>query len=286
MIITITCNPAIDKTVYENKTVFDIGGKGINVSKVLNNLNTKSIVTGFIGNENKDLVVNDLNSLEIENHFIEVKGKVRTNTKYIRDNNLIENNEDGPNITSKDIENLFNYLSNFRNEVIVISGSAPKSTDKNIYRDMVSLLKKNNNYVILDCANDLFKNAIEAKPNVIKPNKEEICKYFNVEYDKELIINKCKELDIDLICLSLGEDGAIFIGNEVIECKPLKIKYSSAVGAGDAMVASIAYGKVNNYDLVETIKLAMACASAACETEGTKPPEYDSIMMKINEVKL
>lgn len=286
MIITITCNPAIDKTVYENKTVFDVGGKGINVSKVLDKLGTKSIATGFIGKDNKDLIINDLNSLNIENHFIEVNGKVRTNTKLIKNNNLIEQNEDGPTITSNDINNLFDYLKNFNNEIVVISGSAPSSADKNIYKDMVTLLKKNNNYVILDSSKQIFKNAIEAKPDVIKPNKEEICKYFEVEYDEQLIIDKCKNLGIDLICLSLGSEGAIFIADKVYKCEPLKINCSSTVGAGDAMVAALAHAKANNLDIKDTIKLAMAAASAACETEGTKPPEKADIMAKIDDTIL
>lgn len=284
MIITITCNPAIDKTVYEDKTVFDVGGKGINVSKVLNKLNTKSITTGFIGRDNKDLIIDDLNSLNIENHFIEVDGKVRTNTKLIVNNELIEHNEDGPIIRDDDINKLFNYLDTFHNEIVVICGSAPSSCYKHIYKDMVSLLKKNNNYVILDSSKDVFKYAIESKPNVIKPNKDEICNYFGIEYDEQLIIDKCKSLGLDLVCLSLGKDGAIFIADEVYKCKPLNINCSSSVGAGDAMVASLAYSKLNNLSVVDTIKLAMAAASAACETEGTKPPEHEQIMAKIDDV--
>lgn len=284
MIITVTCNPAIDKTVYENKTVFDIGGKGINVSKVLDKLKTKSIATGFVGKENMQLVIDDLNKLNIENHFIEVDGKVRTNTKLIVNNTLTEQNEDGPTITSDEINKLFDYLKTFKNEIVVISGSAPSSADKNIYKDMVTLLKDNGNFVILDCDKELFKNAIEAKPNVIKPNKDEICKYFGIEYDEDEIIRRCKKLDIDFICLSLGSEGAIFIIEDVYKCKALKVNYSSAVGAGDAMVAAIAYSKLNGFDNSKTIKLAMAAASAACETEGTKAPEYDDIITKYKEI--
>lgn len=286
MIITITCNPAIDKTVYENKTVFDVGGKGINVSKVLNNLDTKTIATGFLGKDNKDLIIDDLNKLNIENHFIEVDGKVRTNTKLIQNNNLIEQNEDGPIISKENINDLFDYLNNFSNKIVVISGSAPSSADKNIYKDMVTLLKKNNNYVILDSSKEIFKNAIEAKPNVIKPNKEEICKYFGIDYDEQVIIDKCKNLGIDLICLSLGSDGAIFITDEVYKCKPLKINVSSTVGAGDAMVAALAYAKANDLDIKKTIKLAMAAASAACETEGTKPPKKVDVMAKLDDTTI
>lgn len=284
MIITITCNPAIDKTVYENKEVFDIGGKGINVSKVLKELGENSLATGFIGKDNKDLVINDLNSIGIDNHFIEVDGKVRTNTKRIVNNNLIEENEDGPFIKQDDIAKLFSYLESFSNELVIISGSAPSSADKNIYKDMVELLHRNDNFVILDCDKELFKNGVEAKPDVIKPNKEEICKYLNMDYNESEIIDRLKKLGIDLVCLSLGSDGAIFISEDVYKCEPLKIEYSSAVGAGDAMVAAIAYSKSHRYDIEKTIKLAISAASAACETEGTKPPKYKDIVSKLDDV--
>ena len=284
MIVTVTCNPAIDKTIYENKVVYDIGGKGINVSKVLNNLNSKSIVTGFIGRENKDIVINDLNSLNIENYFIEVDGRVRTNTKRIKNNQLFEKNEDGPYISESKINELFNYLKCFSNDIFIISGSTPSSVNKNIYFEMINLLKENNNYVILDCSKELLANAIKAKPNIIKPNKEEICELLEVEYDEKQIISKCKDLDIELICLSLGEDGAIFIGEEINKCNALNIKCSSSVGAGDAMVAAIAYGIENKYDEESIIKLAMAASGTACETIGTKPPKYKEIMDKINDV--
>lgn len=286
MIITITCNPAIDKTVYENNTVFDIGGKGINVSKVLKKLNTNTIATGFIGKENKDLVIANLNDLEIQNNFIEVDGYVRTNTKRIVNGNLIEENQDGPCINSDNINDLFYYLKDFSNEIVVISGSAPSSADRHIYKNMIDFLKENNNYVILDCDKDLFKYAIEAKPNVIKPNKEEICKYFNIEYDEKEIINRCKKLDIDLICLSLGSEGALFIADDVYRCKPLDIKVSSTVGAGDAMVGAIAYSKYNNFNTMDMIRLAMAASAASCTTEGTKPAELETINSLINKVKI
>lgn len=281
MIITVTCNPAIDKTVYGDTTVFDIGGKGINVSKVLKKLNMESIVTGFIGKDNKDLVIDDLNRLGINNHFIEVEGRVRTNTKIITNNELIEKNEDGPQISDEKIDELFTYLKQFNNEIVVISGSAPKKCRVTIYLEMIELLKENYNFVILDCSGDLFKEAIKAKPNIIKPNKDEICNYFNCDYNQEDIIDRCKKLDIELVCLSLGDQGAIFIKDKVYRCKPLNIKYASSVGAGDAMVGALAYGKANSMGLIDTIKLAMACASAACETKGTKAPEYKDIEAKI-----
>ena len=287
MIITITCNPAIDKTIYEDKIVYDVGGKGINVSKVLRNLNTSSLCTGFIGKDNKEQITNNLDDLGIRHNFIEVDGKVRTNTKRIINGELFEENEDGPIISNNDVLELTNYLNSLKNEIVIISGSAPSSVDGHLYEEIIKLLKNNGNYVLLDSSKDLFKYGLKAKPNIIKPNKEEICKYFNIEFDENIIIKKCKELDLDLVVVSLGNDGALFIyRNEVYKAQALKIKCSSSVGAGDSMVASLAYSKVNNLTIEDTIKLAVSTSACACQTEGTKPPEFADIIDNIKKVKI
>mgnify|MGYP003321160548 CR=1 FL=1 len=228
MIITITCNPAIDKTVYENKIVFDVGGKGINVSRLLKQLGVNSIATGFIGKNNKNIVLDELDRLNIEHHFIEIDGDVRTNTKKIVDKKLYEDNQKGPSITDGDVKRLETYLKQFKNEIIVLSGSCTS----NIYYNLVSMLKKNNNYVILDCDNELLADGIKAKPDVIKPNKDEICKLFKCEYDEQIVIEKCKELGLDLVCISLGNEGSLFLcGDDVYKCKALDIDYKNATGA-------------------------------------------------------
>ena len=283
MIITITCNPAIDKTIKDNNTIFDIGGKGINVSKVLKSLGVDSICTGFIGKDNKNIIYDKLDELDIKHHFIEINGAIRTNTKRIINNELIEENEKGPTPIKEDINNLINYLKQFKNEIVVISGSS----NVNIYYDLVKLLKKNNNYVILDADKDLLVDGIKGCPNIIKPNKDEISRLFNIDYDEKVVTKKCKELNMDLICISLGKDGALFINEDkVYKAKALDVKYASAVGAGDAMVASFAYSKLNNYDIKNAISLAIAASCASVETSGTKPPNKDKVFAYQKEVKV
>ena len=283
MIITITCNPAIDKTIKDNNTIFDIGGKGINVSKVLKSLGVDSICTGFIGKDNKNIIYDKLDELDIKHHFIEINGAIRTNTKRIINNELVEENEKGPTPIKEDINNLINYLKQFKNEIVVISGSS----NVNIYYDLVKLLKKNNNYVILDADKDLLVDGIKACPNIIKPNKDEISRLFNIDYDEKVVTKKCKELNMDLICISLGKDGALFINKDTVyKAKALDVKYASAVGAGDAMVASFAYSKLNNYDIKNAISLAIAASCASVETSGTKPPNKDKVFAYQKEVKV
>ena len=272
MIITITCNPAIDKTIKENDESFFVGGKGINVSKALNVLKQKSLVTGFLGKENIDLVINDLDTNKLQHHFILVDGKVRTNTKRIVNDKLIEENEDGPFIDDKSLKKLSDYLNTFINATIVISGSAPSNVNKDYYKQIIKKCKKHGCYVIVDCSGELLKYAIEAKPNVLKPNKKEICEYFNIDYDKDTVIEKCKELinsGIEMIAVSLGEEGSLFISKDkVYEVNEIELNYVSSLCAGDSMVAGLAYGKENNLSLEETIKLAVACARCTVEEIG------------------
>ena len=283
MIITITCNPAIDKSLNENSITFDVGGKGINVSKLLKNLDVDSIATGFIGKNNKNIVLDKLDELGIEHHFIEVDGDVRTNTKKIINNQLYEENQKGPLINEEDKNKLIDYLKQFNNEIVVLSGSCTS----NIYYDIVKILKENNNYVILDCDNQLLVDGIMAGPNVIKPNKDEICKYFHCDYDERRIIEKARGLGLDLVCLSLGNEGSLFIYKDgVYKAKAMNIDYKNATGAGDSMVGTIAYCKQNNLDIIETTKLAVASASAACEVEGSSAPNKDDILAKLERVEV
>jgi len=286
MIITVTCNPAIDKTVYADHTDYNIGGKGINVSKVLKKLNTDSLATGFLGKENGQEVKDALDASGIEHHFIEIEGKVRTNTKLIQDGKLIEQNEKGPEVDENSVRQLFAYLSGFENEIVVISGSTSRNLDSSFYRRMVELLKKKGNYVILDCDGEMLKEGIKAKPDFIKPNKDEISAFFHIDYDRDEIIRRCKALNLENICISLGGEGALFIGKEIYEVEPLPVNFVSPVGAGDALVAGMTYGRYRNLDLKECIRVAIACASASVEMTGSIPPEYEHINDLIEKVEI
>ena len=283
-IITITCNPAIDKSIYDDREVFDIGGKGINVSKTLKVLGLDSICIGFVGKDNKELLYNHLDSLNLDYHFIEVDGKIRTNIKRIINNELYEENENGPFISKDKTNALLDYISLFHDDIFVISGSISKNVEDDYYQRMIKILKDNNNYVLLDCSGIQLKNGIKEKPNVIKPNIKEICELFDSEYDEEEIIKKIKELDIDLTVLSKGKDGALFIGDDVYICEGVDVKYKSALAAGDSMVAALAYSKYKGLSILETIKYAMATSFACVETEGSKAPLLERINYYLDKV--
>jgi len=306
MIYTLTLNPAIDKTVYVDKLQVnklnrvkeshkDAGGKGINVSRVLKVLGSKSIATGIIaGNAGKYLEEEMLKS-EIETRFIDIAGETRTNLKIVDDNRgLTEVNEPGPKVT-KEEENLFveTLLSMVKeNDVVVLSGSVTTNVDKNIYKTLTELLIERKCKVILDADGELFKAGVLAKPTLIKPNAYEICQYFGVEEtsDTKVLVELARRLmntGIEYVVISLGGDGAIFLSEkDVYKTNALKVTVGSTVGAGDAMVAGLTKALAENYSYKDMIKLAVATSAGAVTTKGTGPAKIEVINNLFKEVNL
>lgn len=306
MIITVTINPAVDKTVeieelkygelnrFKN-VISDAGGKGINVSKAIKALGGNSIASGFIGGSNGVFIETALNKLNINCDFIHIQQNTRSNLKIVENNGRVtELNEPGSKILPNEIDNLIEKLESYANNssLFVLSGSVPDSVDKNIYKVLIEKLKLKGAKILLDADGELFLNGLKAKPNIIKPNRYELENLYNLNHkasDNELIKigSDILKNGIDLVAISLGKEGAIFIDkNNIIKCNALDVKSHSTVGAGDSMVAALAFGIDNNLDFENCIKLAMAASAGAVTTIGTKPPTLDLINQLQKQVEL
>lgn len=306
MIITVTLNPAIDKTAQVKTMVpnglnrldhvlLDVGGKGINVSKAIQALGGETICTGFIAGDNGAWIERQLDEMDLKYDFNHVSGNTRMNLKVLDEEmNLTELNEVGNVISSEELDAFKEKLLNMthQGDTVVLAGSVPSGVPRDIYKELITLLKEKGAKVILDADGDLFTNGIEAGPSLIKPNKYELCQYFDLSEDVsdvELIDNARKLLykGIETVVISLGSKGAIFITAEEVACVPgLKIKAHSAVGAGDSMVGALAYGYEQNYELVPLIKLAVATSAGAVMTQGTKAPTLDVVEELKPQVKI
>lgn len=301
MIITVTLNPAIDKTIEleslkigglnkPTKNLRDIGGKGINVSKVIRALGGNSLATGIAGDGG---IEEYLNSLEIPNEFLRVNGMTRTNTKiFTRDNGITtEINEPGLYIEEALFES---YLENLDKRVkcgdyIILSGSAPISLSRTVYADMIRRYKEKGINLMLDAEGELFSLAIIESPHIIKPNRHELELYFGerLDTDDAIIYSGMKfiEKGIERAFITLGSEGAIYCeANRAYRLESLPIKPHSSVGAGDAFVGAIAYGIENGYETEELLKLAVAASAGAVMTDGTKPMSREIIMDMMKNV--
>ncbi len=304
MIVTVTMNPAIDKTVdieslergglnRISHVELDAGGKGINVSKTISQLGGKSIATGFIAGNSGKVIQGVMNDWGIENDFIEVSGETRTNTKvFEKSGELTELNEPGPIVEEKDVKALLDKLEGYAKEdtLFVLAGSIPRGVEKDIYRQIIELVHKKGAKVLLDADGELFTKALEAGPDIIKPNRVELEQYAGMDYvasEQELlqVAEKMMEKGIATVAVSMGKSGAIFLKEDYkVRCPGLKVNGHSTVGAFDAMVAALSYSWDEKMSSEDTVKMCMAVSAGAVTTIGTKPPSREVVDSLLSQV--
>lgn len=309
MIVTLTMNPAIDKTARVEalcphalnrlgRVEQDVGGKGINVSKMLAALDQDSIACGFAAGQAGRTVVETLHSWpqgHITPDFVCIPGETRTNLKLVEaDGALTELNEPGPAATAEQVETLTGRLLAHAGPetLFVLAGSIGPGVPPDIYGTLTGRLRAAGAKVMADADGPLFARAVQAAPDVVKPNCFELCQYFGVETtdDPALLVPMGRALTrrgVGLVCISMGAGGACFVAGETAWLAPaLPVTPRSTVGAGDAMLAGVACGMDRHLPLEDCLRLGMAASAAACTTPGTRPPERAAVMELLNQVKL
>ena len=297
MIITVTMNPAIDKSAEAasivpgslnrlSNIVSCAGGKGINVSKMISALGGESVATGFLGGSAGRDILAELADLQIKTDFVNIGGNTRVNLKVLcEDFGITEFNEPGPTITAAEVDALQKKLLEYAGpgNIFVFSGSLPQGVDCDIYKHMICEVKKRGAYAYLDADGKAFSAAVLAKPDYVKPNKYELLQHFCLQGNCTLdeYAGLCRKLinqGIKMVNLSMGEEGALFVtGQELLYAPGLKVNAVSTVGAGDSMVGAIAYGFSRGMSLKDTAALAMAASAGAVTTKGSNPPTKEIV---------
>ncbi|AKX34026.1 1-phosphofructokinase [Spiroplasma litorale] len=292
MIYTITLNPAIDHIILVDKNInlgmtnyysndYDvIGGKGINAAIVLNNLEDNVEAIGILGKDNKDIFIKKFNEIGLKNNFFINEGSTRVNYKIknLSINQETELNGMGFKTQESNLLNIKDYIKKNVSEkdIVIVTGSIAMGINDNIYKEIGEIVVNKKALLVCDCKNELLKNVLEVKPYIIKPNLEEICSTFNIEYkdnfsfdEIENLINKLKILGARNILLSMGSDGSMYFSedNSVYKVGVAKGKLVNSVGAGDSMLAGFVYGINNNLDIENTLKYAASCGGATAFTE-------------------
>lgn len=304
MIYTVTLNPALDKTVEIDgfapncvnrvKSLrTDPGGKGINVSKVIYALGGGSVPVGILAGASGQEIAQALAFLP--SHFTFVPGQTRTNLKIVdkqRGTNT-DINESGDPVAPETLEELKTYLLSrlTPEDIVVLSGSVPPGTDENIYKQWCADFSRTGAKVFLDADGGLFRNGIEGVPYLIKPNKEELQRLTGktLETQAELVDagRTLQQLGIQWVVISLGGDGALFLcGEDVYLAEALSVPVSSTVGAGDSMVAALAYGMTQKLPTEQILALCIATSAANVMCSGTQSPEKQLIDSLLPQVKL
>ncbi|MCI7814615.1 MAG: 1-phosphofructokinase family hexose kinase [Lachnospiraceae bacterium] len=304
MIVTVTMNPAVDRTVLLDhlekgglnrilgkKT--EAGGKGINVSKTIKALGLKSIATGLIGGKGGKMIEKMMHDQGIETDFVTIEGNTRINIKVTEsDGSVTELNETGPRVTHKELAQLFLKLDQYADEetLFVFSGSVPEGVPLDFYARTIEMVHEKGAKVFLDTEQDLLDWGLEARPDFLRISQKELGDLFEEEIRDEkraaVLGARLVEAGIGFVAITQEGKGAIFLTPDFcVRCPGLKVPIVSAVGAWDGMVGALASGWEEGISFEAGIRLAMAVSSAAMTTEGTNLADQMTVVKLYQKVK-
>lgn len=291
MIYTITFNPALDYIMVVpscrngevNRTESEkimAGGKGINVSIVLNNMGVENTALGFISGFTGGAIENILADMNCKTDFIKLdNGFSRINVK-IKSDTETEINGQGPDISDGAVKKLYEKLDSLNDgDTLVLAGSIPSSLSDSIYCEIMDYLKDKKLNIVVDATKDLLVNVLKYKPFLVKPNNHEIGEIFGVELKtrSEVIpyAKKMQEMGAKNVLVSMAGEGAVFVGEngEVYESEAPKGKLVNSTGAGDSMVAGFLAGYMEKQDFMYALKMGLSAGSASAFSENLATKE-------------
>ena len=283
MIYTVTFNPSLDYVVQvDDFAVGEInrtrtesiypGGKGINVSLVLQNLGLPSVALGFTAGFSGAEIERLLQEAGCRCDFIAAKeGYSRINTKIISGAETALNGQ-GPQLSEAELAALFNKLRRLtQDDVLVLAGSIPASLPDNIYEQILELLQPVGTRVVVDATGDLLLKVLKYRPFLIKPNHEELGEFFGrgpllTEEDILAAAQRLQQQGARNVLVSRGANGALLLDENGKMHKQASPKGTlvNSVGAGDSMVAGFLAGylQTQNYDVALRLGVAAGSASA------------------------
>ena len=287
-ITTVTLNPCIDKStkipllVPEKKMrcsvpIFEPGGGGINVARVLNRFGCKALAIYPAGGYSGKFLSQLLSKEDIPSNCIETASHTRENLIVFEESSGKQYRFGMPGAALQKVELLhcLKAIEESQSEFIVVSGSLATMQAQDAIAIIANRAKQQNKKLVIDTSGPSIKVALEVGVFMIKPNLGEL----SVLLDKEATIASAGTLAKEIVekgqaqnvIVSLGKAGALLITKELhIHFTPPAVKTISTVGAGDSMVAGILYKLVNGWTMADACKYGVACGTAATMNPGTE----------------
>ena len=302
-IITLTLNPAFDlhcsikdfqpyNECYAETISVDAGGKGINVSRALKVNGTDSLAIVVVGAENAMEFCKALNRDNLHYEEIWAEGRIRQNmTLHEEDKPETRISFTGFACDTSILRKVKNRVEITENCIVTFTGSVPKGVSVEDVKELLTEFHNEGAKIVIDSRSFSYEDLIELKPWLIKPNRVEATKYLGkevrtVERAVEMA-QKFYENGIENAVVSLGGGGAVLVcktGTYWAEAP--KCGVISTIGAGDSLLAGFIHGNTKGLSIEDTLRLAVACGSAACLTDGTRPPVKEKIVELCKQIEV
>ncbi|HEX6025216.1 MAG TPA: 1-phosphofructokinase family hexose kinase [Solirubrobacter sp.] len=314
MIVTVTLNTAIDKTLSvpnfrlgrRHRTVEQTtmpGGKGVNVARVLKTLGAPVIATGLAGGATGTRIVEQLTQLSVLSDFVRIGEESRTNTAVIdpTTGEQTEINERGPKVTPREIELFIDKLLYLAKgaSLCVFAGSLPREVDTDIYAQLIRELKRLGVTTVIDTDGDPLRRAVRAEPDVISPNvleaEELVGHEFNDDEDRTYAVREMCELGAREAIMTMGDgvfarmlphkDATEHILYRV-RVRGGAIEPRATVGSGDAFLAGFVAARYQGKPVEECLAFGVACGAESTQHLGAGLVDPDRVERLLGEVEV
>ncbi|OQP45603.1 1-phosphofructokinase family hexose kinase [Niastella populi] len=291
MIVTITMNPAVDKSTSIDKLVpekkmrcseliTEAGGGGINVSKAIKELGGESLAVFPSGGMNGKLLENYLSQKQISFKSIPIAHETRENivVRETDTNSQYRFVMPGAVLSEKEAHACFELLQQLepRPTCIVASGSLPPGIPDDFFGQLARVVKQLNARYIIDTSGRPLQLAAKEGVYLLKPNLSELCalvgkEHLEVNEVDDAAMEVIKQGSCEVMVVSMGATGALLVTRDGCEHVPTPtVKKQSTVGAGDSMVAGMVWMLAQGKSISETVRFGVACGTAATMNPGTQ----------------
>lgn len=286
MILTVTCNPALDCTMMlaeplaggvnrAARQTLRFGGKGVNVSAMLHTLGFGSTATGFSAGFTGEALEREVRRMGVFPDFVRLKtGLTRVNVK-IRGEGETEINAPGPAPDAEERAALAAKTAALvEGDVLVLAGTVPHGMPGDWYARLLAPLKNRNVLTVVDAEGELLRTALACRPFLVKPNREELASLLNTTLDTPDAVCaaavRVREMGARNVLVSLGAQGSVLADETgALRCLPApEGRVRGAVGAGDSMVAGFLAGWLERHDYAWAQRLGTAAGSATAFSDG------------------
>jgi 1-phosphofructokinase/tagatose 6-phosphate kinase len=315
MIITVTLNSAIDKTLSvpnfrlgrRHRTVEQTtmpGGKGVNVARVLKALGQPVIATGFTGGATGTRIVDQLTQLSVLSDFVRIREESRTNTAVIdpTTGEQTEINERGPKVSAQEVELFVDKLLYLAKgaSMCVFAGSLPRDVDSDIYAGLIRELRRLGVTSIVDTDGDPLRRAVRAEPDVISPNVLEAEELVGHEFSDDaaewaIATREMAELGAREAIMTMGDGCFARMLPEDGESEPAlyRVRLASAalepratIGSGDAFLAGFVAARYSGRSAADCLAYGVACGAESTQHLGAGLIDADRVARLLGETEV
>ncbi len=306
-ILTLTVNPAVDRIVTVDRLVFEdrayiestteaAGGRGINVSRVLNRFGAKTTaITTSSAREAGRVFEEQLKQDRFDKEIVKVRNGIRRNIAISDRQGLsVKLNERGPKVSKLEQDRIFRAVKHLLPTAswLMLCGSAPPDMEPNFYKRLIHVAAEHNVETFLDTDGDALLHGLDAQPTIVKPNQSEAERLLNtalITRSQQIdAVQQIKAFGPKSVVMSLGGRGAIAAtpSEGVLEVIPPPIKSVCPIGAGDAMSAAIVWALTRGESFGDALRWGVAAGTASSKLPGISLTDLEQTQEIYPQVQL